>query len=218
MLCALDRPLDALAALGLLDVGRPGFRFRVGRLEKIELNDLALEVNALQTLHSLKLDESQLKKILQWAKETAQKPSKREPAKASEDYQAKLEQLRAALAAAADDDRIGNLNEDLDVLRDAEKPSFDDGVETTAAARKHAPALVRLLKVQQVKAYLDGLADDLADPLDRVLGSLDGIRELSGNAWKQRRDEIVDDAVRLSAGVDEKQADKVTDELTAILS
>lgn len=209
--------LGTLAAFGALLIGTPALALKP-QDEKSDVNDLALEVNALQSLYTLKLEESQLKKLQEWAKETAQKTNKREPAKASKEYREKLEQLRAALAAAEDDDKIGDLTEDLDDLREAEKPMIDDGVDLTAAARKRTPAFLKLLKVQQVKAQLDTLNDELGDPLDRVLFELDGIRGLTGNDWKQRRDEIVDFAVRLTSGVDEKKADKLTDELTVILS
>ena len=131
--------------------------------DETDLNDLSLEVNALSTIHSLKLTDAQMQK-LRLAKETAQKPGKRTPASASKDYREKLLALRTALIEQ-NDERIEELNDELDELRDKENPTVDDGVDLTAAARKRAPEALKLLRVQQVKDYLEVLGDDLGDPL-----------------------------------------------------
>jgi hypothetical protein len=185
--------------------------------EDIDLNDLSLEVSALQTLHSLNLTEAQLRQLQTWAKETVQKPRKHPAAKASKAYRAKLLDLRAALLEASDGDRIDQLSEELEELRAAEKPVIDDNVDLTIAARKRAPEALRLLTVRQVIDYLEALDDDLNDPLQRLLAALESIRGLKANEWKQRRDAIVDDIVWLAAGVDSKKADKLTKEMTALL-
>jgi len=182
-----------------------------------DLNELTLEVNALQALHPLNLSDDQLKKLRALAKETAQKPGKRTPAAASKDYREKLQALRVALLEQ-DDDRIGQLNEDLDDLRENEKPTIDDNVEMTPAARKAAPAAVRLLTVRQVKDSLEALGDDLSDPLSGFLDALESVRGLRGKEWRERREELVDNTVRLAAGVDVGKAEKLTDKLTAVLS
>jgi hypothetical protein len=46
----------------------------------------------------------------------------------------------------------------------------------------------------------------------------DRLRRLKGKAWKQRRDDLVDDLVRLAADVDTTRAEKLTDHLTELLS
>jgi hypothetical protein len=186
--------------------------------EPADVNDLSLEVNALQTLHSLNLSAGQLRKLQGWAKETAEKPRKREAAKVSKEYRDKLLELRAALADGSDDDKIDQLNEELEELRNTEKPTLDDNVDLTPAARKRIPEALRLLKVQQLHAVLAGMGDELFDPLDRLLEQLPKTRELKGNEWKQRREEIVDEIVRLAAGIDSKKAGKLSDQLTALLS
>jgi hypothetical protein len=186
--------------------------------EEVDLNDLSLEVNALQTLQTLDLSEPQLRQLKNWAAQTAQKAAKREPAKASKEYKDKLLELRAALVDASDADKINQLNEELDELREAQKPTLDDGVELSAVARKRAPEALRLLKVQQFTTYLAALADGLADPLDRLLDALPNVRDLKGDEWKQRREEIVDEIVRLGAGVDSAKADRLTDQTTILLS
>jgi hypothetical protein len=94
----------------------------------------------------------------------------------------------------------------------------DDGVELSAGARKRAPEALRLLKVQQFSGYLATLADGLADPLERLLEALPNCRALTGDEWKQRRAEIVDEIVRLAAGVDSAREDKLGDQVTILLS
>jgi hypothetical protein len=186
--------------------------------EEIDLNDVSLEINALQTLYQLNLSDAQLRQLQTWAPQTARNGQKREPAKASKDYRDKLVQLRAALLDASEADKIDQLNEDLDELRDAEKPTVDDGVELSAGARKKAPDALRLLKVQQFTAYVAMLGDDLADPLDRLLDALPNVRTIKGDEWKQRRPEIVEEIVRRAAGVDAEKAEKLDDQITVLLS
>jgi hypothetical protein len=212
-ICVRGTALAALAICAVLVV--PAYSQQA---EEIDLNDLSLEVNALQTLYTLNLSDAQLRQLQKWAAQTAQKAQKREPAKASKEYRDKLLLLRAALVDASEVDKIDQLNEDLDDLRESEKPTFDDGVELSDNARKRAPEALRLLKVQQFNTYLASLNDGLADPLDRLLEELGKIRDVKGDAWKQRREEIVDEVVRLAAGVDSAKADKLVDQVTALLS
>lgn len=182
-----------------------------------DLNELALEVNALQSLYSLRLNEAQLQKLSTLAKETAQKPGQRTPATTSKEYREKLQALRTVLVDLADE-RIEELNEQLDDLRESEKPTIDDGVEITDAARKAAPALLKVLMVQQVKDYVESLGEGVVDPRTTLIDALASVRELNGRAWRERRDELVDQLVRLAAGVDADRAEKLSDQLTALLS
>jgi hypothetical protein len=208
--------LCSLLALALLAAAAGGREPRQD--ETTDLNDLALEVDALQGLHSLKLTDAQLQRLRGLARETAAKPGKRTAARASKEYRAKLLELRAALVEASDSDRIDRLGEELEDLRVTEKPVLDNGVNLTAAARKRTPEVLRSLKVQQVRDYLDSLEDDLGDPLDRLLAALESLRGLKGKEWEERRDTVADDVVRLAAGIDAKKADKLSGQVTALLN
>jgi hypothetical protein len=183
-----------------------------------DLSTLSLEVNALQALHALSLTDGQLKKVQGWAKETAEKTRKRDAGKASKEYREKLLDLRDALLQGTDTDRIDQLTEELDDLRETEKPTLDDTVNLTNNARKRATEMLRSLKPHQLVAFLDYLADDVADPLDRLLEAMAKTRALKGNEWKQKRDDLVDDIVRMAAGIDSKKADKLTEALTTLLN
>jgi hypothetical protein len=183
-----------------------------------DLNAVSMEVNALGTLASFKFTEEQLRKLQGWARETASKPRKREAANASKEYSEKLMELHAALVEATDDDRIDQLSEELQELRTKENPTLDDGVDLSDVARSRSPRAFRLLKLHQVTDYIAAIAAGLVDPLDRLIDSLQSVRGLAGNAWKQRRQEITDDIVRLAAGVDTKKADKLADQIDALLT
>jgi hypothetical protein len=186
--------------------------------EETDLNVLSMEVNALQLLSTFNLTPEQLRKLQAWAKETMEKPRKRDTAKASKEYREKLEELRTALVEAIDEDRIDQLSDELEDLRKSEKPTLDDGFDLSNAARSRASQALGLLKVHQVATYLAAVADDLFDPVDRLIDSLQSLRGLEGNAWKQRRQEIVEDIVRLAAGVDEKKGTKLGDQVEALLT
>ena len=210
---------NALLMVAVLLVGAGSARTRDAKLpDETDLNVLSMEVNALQLVSTFNLNPEQLRKLQAWAKETMDKPRKRHTAKASKEYREKLEELRAALVEANDDDRIDQLSEDLEELRKTEKPTLDDGFELSNAARSRASQALGLLKVHQVANYIAAVADDLFDPVDRLIDSLQALRGLEGSAWKQRRQEIVEDIVRLAAGVDAKKGTKLGDQVEALLT
>jgi hypothetical protein len=182
----------------------------------ISLNEVGLEINAYQTLKQFEFSFTQLEQLQKWAKETAQKESKREPAKTSKEYAQKLRDLHKALVAN-DEDRVDHLNDELDELREKEKPAVDDGVDISDAARKRAPEASRILKPAQLAKYLGKTADDVVDPFDRLVTGLDEVRPLQGAEWKAKRDDIADEISRLVAGLDQKKADKVNDDVVALL-
>src|SRR5262249_38734043 len=84
-------------------------------------SEVSLEVNALQTLRQFKLNTSQMQKLQKWAKETAA-PERVRDSKASKEFREKLGDLANALFDD-NDEQIDQLNEQLDDLRQAEKPS-----------------------------------------------------------------------------------------------
>src|SRR5438874_1642834 len=81
------------------------------------LNDLSLEVTALQTLHEFRFTPAQLESLRKLAKETAAEATPRDDIQASTDLRLTLHSLRDALIDG-DDDRIEELQERLDELRD----------------------------------------------------------------------------------------------------
>ena len=48
--------------------------------------------------------------------------------------------------------------------------------------------------------------------------ALEELRVLQGPEWKERREQVVDDVVRLAAGVDSKKGARLGDQVSALLS
>ena len=184
----------------------------------ITLNTLSMEVNALQALSQFQLDKVQLERFQKFGEESAQKERTRKPAKASKEYRDKMVALRKALQDAKDGDLIQKLNEEVDVLHEKEKPTVDDRVDITEAARKHAVEAYRLLKPGQVAAYLGRIAENIADPVDRLLDAMEDVREMKDDEWKAQGKEIADDISRIAAGLDAVKSKRVSEQVSAFLA
>jgi hypothetical protein len=176
-----------------------------------------MEVNALETLHQLRLNNTQLEKLRLWAKETAQPPRQREPGKGSKEFRAKLQEKRAALVSDNDNELIDQLGDQLNELREQEEPTTDDGVDMTPAARQRAPEAFALLKANQLAGYVALVADAVPDPLNLLRAAFSEVRQLKGSAWREKRDEIADEVSRLVVGLDVDKADRVNDRVAALL-
>jgi hypothetical protein len=180
-------------------------------------HDVYLEVQALLTLHYLKLTPEQMQALRKVARKTAGPARPRDKATVSDEYREVLTDLRNALVDANDDQRIEELEDKLDELDGREKPGLDD-VEVTAAARKRVPEVLRQLKLAQLVAYLAYVDEEVIDPLDRLLDALGSVRGLKPAEWKEKRDEVAEEVAWLVAGVDAEGADRVTDQVVALLS
>jgi hypothetical protein len=178
-------------------------------------SEVSLEVNALQTLRQFKLNTSQMQKLQQWAKETAA-PERSRDSKASKEFREKLGDLANALFDD-NDEQIDQLNEQLDDLRQAEKPSIDDGVDVNDAARKRARDAFRLLKPGQLAIYVGQIAEDVQDPFDQLKDGLEIVRRLKGAEWREKREEIADNVSHAVAGVDADKGEQVNDAVLAWL-
>jgi hypothetical protein len=182
----------------------------------LSLNSLSLEVGALQTLFQFSFTKGQLEKLQQLSTGTAAKEPKRKAAKASKEYRDKLEALRLALLDSKNEQRVQKLNDELARMRDKEKPTFDDRVDMTEPARKRAQEAFRMLKPAQLAFYLGSIAGDIADPTDRLIQSLDEVRGMTDEEWKEQKDEIADDIGRLTAGLDAAKSKPVSDQPPAV--
>jgi hypothetical protein len=181
------------------------------------LSDLSLEVSALQTLHEFRFTPAQMQQLQKLLKETAEKPRKRKPGKASADFRTALGALHEALVEDLDDDQIDQLQEQADDLRDSENPELDDGVDITAAARKRAPEVLGRLRVRQVSSFIAANADDIFDPVERLTEALTQARKKKADDWKEHREEIAAQIGWLVAGLDEKKSQPVAAKVAALL-
>ncbi len=154
----------------------------VAKAPAVPVNELSLEVTALQTIHQFQFTYAQMKQISQWAKQTPEKGRERQEGQASEEFKSKLAELRGR-CSGADPDLIEELSDEIDELRFEEKPFLDDDVKLTVQARRHAPELLRLLKTNQYAAYA-GLLIDVVDPEDFLIEALSRVRALKGADWR----------------------------------
>jgi hypothetical protein len=185
---------------------------------KTSLNDLSLEVTALQTLYQFQFKPEQLKLLRTWAKETIDADGNTRPAaKASDAFRKALQNLRDALARGDDAEKIADLQEEVEDLRGKESPDLDEAVEITDAARRRAPELLRQLSARQVAGYLGTYGDEAPDPLESLLEAIETVRGLNAEDWKALRQDIADAVGRLVGGLDADKASAVGDKAVQLL-
>jgi hypothetical protein len=206
--------LATLAALALF--AGAAFAADTPPAAKEDLNTVSLEVAALQLLNQLELTPSQMEALAKTAKGIALKETKREPAKASDKYRQTVLDLRDALVKG-DQDRIDELNDTLDDLKDSDKPELDDDVEICDDARRLAPETLRLLSARQLATYLGLYGDDLPDPAASLRDALEKAPGADDKEWKDLRDDTAVEVGWLVAGLDAAQAQKVSDKAGALL-
>ncbi len=182
------------------------------------VSEISLDVQALRAFSTLKLTDEQLKQIARFARETADPDHPRPQAKASEELRKVLTELRDALIDDTDEDKIGNLEEELEQLMENEKPQLEDSFDVTKAARTRTPEVLKSLKVVQLAAYYTSAAEDLVEPLPQLLESLEQVRGLAKAEWRDKRDEIADEIAWSVAGVDTARAEAISDKVVSLLS
>jgi len=178
--------------------------------------ELSLEVQALRSCYDLKLTDEQLKQVAKLAKETAEKSHKRKSTKVSDEHHKALTELRDALLAADDDDKIGDLEDAVDQI--ADKPELDDSFDVTKAARKRAPEVFKSFSVSQLAAYYGSIADDVQEPAEQLTAALNAVRGLEDKEWTGKRDDIAEEVAWSVGGLDVAKADKVRDKVVVLLS
>jgi hypothetical protein len=180
------------------------------------LNELSMEVSALQILHHLNVTPNQLTALRKLAAHTAAKNQDPKPGKGSEKLRAALVEMHKALLENKEADHIDGLTDKVNTLRDQEQPELED-VDITESARHRAPEALRLLGARQVAGYLAGIADEVDDPHARLAEALTRVRTMSSDQWKEFRSDFGDEIARLVAGVDADKAEKISDEVIQLL-
>jgi hypothetical protein len=180
------------------------------------LNDLSMEVAALQAFHQFRLTPAQLETLRKLAKETAPEPSERETAKASPAFRDTVTALRNALVEG-DDELIDQLQDKLEDLAEKEKPELDDGIEVTDAARLRAPELIRFLSGRQIASYLASHTEEIPEPPERLREALGSVRKLAPAEWKEVRTAVSEEVARGVAGLDADKAARVADQVVQLL-
>jgi hypothetical protein len=181
------------------------------------LNQLSLEVSALQILHHLSATPAQLRQLRKLAKETKPIDSDAKPGRGSDKFRSALQEIYQALLDSKNAEKIDKLTEALDALREEEKPDLDDDVDLTETARHRASEALRLLGAPQVAVYLSGLIGEIGDPQSRLVEALDQVRTMSPEQWKEFRGSFGDEIGRLVAGVDAEKSEKINNEVVQLL-
>lgn len=188
-----------------------------GKKDEIAPVELALEINVLRTLYYLKATPEQAQAIQKLAKETAGPDKKRERGKVSKEYHQLLVDVRDALAQD-DQERVEELEDQLEELTVSEAPELNEAVELTDAARKHAPKLLKQLRAHQVAGFVGAHADQIEDPLEQLQDALRQIRGWQLAEWQEKRDALGAKIGLLVAGVDRSEAEKVRDAAIDLLA
>jgi hypothetical protein len=185
-------------------------------VSKMDLYDLHLEVKALLTLHALEFTPAQLQTLQRVAKELPAQKRPKQPAKGSEAFRQVLVELRQALLAE-ENERVDVLEEKMEKIKDNEDAIFDEEVAITEAARRRVPEVMRLLTIKQLIAYVNDQGEELTDPLERIQEAIADGRALTGEEWKEARDEASRDVGQLVAGIDAERARKVQERVAKLL-
>jgi hypothetical protein len=181
---------------------------------KPSLNDISMEVAVLQTVHQFQLTVPQLEKLKALAKETAAKSRRRDAPKASKEFRDKLEALHRALVEGDDFDA---LQDDVDELREQEKPVLDDDVEITPAARRKTPEVLKQIKANQLANFLSENSDEIVDPTDTLTRHFEDMRDWKNGEVKERSEELADQIAVLVAGIDATKSKKVHDGVITLI-
>jgi O6-methylguanine-DNA--protein-cysteine methyltransferase len=184
---------------------------------RLTLSQLSLEVAAHQTLRNLSVTEAQLKTLRQLAMQTVPRAELRREGKGTDKFRQALAELHRALTSGAEE-KIDELADKLEEIRDQEKPELDDEISMTEEARRRAPEAVRLLGAGQVADYLAVLAGEIDDPRDHLIDAISKVRGLSPEKWKELQSEIAGTVGRLSAGLDAKKAERIGNEAVQLLN
>jgi hypothetical protein len=182
--------------------------------DKVDLNDLSLEIAALQLIYQFEFTPSQLQALAKLAKNTAA-PTERKPVKGSDKLRGLMLELRSALRKR-DEAKIDELTDKVDELKEKEKVDLDDSVEPTHAARKAALEAARLLTTRQMLDYLN-VYDELPDPAVSVRDALKNGLKLKDKDWTSIRDEAAAEVAWLVAGFDKEREKKVSKQTVALL-
>jgi hypothetical protein len=178
-----------------------------------DLNDLSLRITALETLYEFDFTVEQLNALKTLASDTAQKDA-RSPAKGNAKLLQGFKDLHAAILKG-DDDKIGELKDQLDELKDDDEVDLDDDVDPTDAARVKTPEFLKKIKASQIAAYLAVHAEELSDPAEQMIDSLTEQRSGDSDDPEGDAQDAADDIAHLVAGLDAAKGKEISDQVVA---
>jgi hypothetical protein len=180
-----------------------------------DLNKASLRVTALDTLYELDLSIDQLRDLRDRAQGAAS-TRERESAKSIPKLGGALRSLQNAILAGSDDQTIAKKrNAVADIVTDAE--GLDDNIQSTPDAISKALEVSHNLNSGQIAAFLAAHADEVSDPVERMVNAVEEMREGSVADMPGFIQETSDDVARLVAGVEEPKAKNVSDKVAVWL-
>lgn len=179
-----------------------------------DVNELSMDVAALEMLHKLQVTPAQLE-LLAKMRVTLAKGEPRQPAKVSPRYRQTLVELRAA-HIRVDEKKIDELNERLDELQDKEDPDLDDGVEISADARGRAATVLRWLSPRQLSNYLAD-REEVHDPVELLVLIFERGKKRSGAVWDALKEQGAEEVAAVLAGVRESEYKEAVEKITTLL-
>ena len=174
-----------------------------------DLNDLSMRVAALETIYEFDLTDGQLRTLRTLAVGAGQK-DQRTAGKAPAKLVQALKDLHAALLKADDDDKIGDLKDTVDELKDDDEVDLDDDIDVTDTARGKTPEFLKHLKASQIAAYLAVHAEEVADPAEQMIDALNDLRSGESDDPDGDAQDSADDISHLVAGLDAAKAEQVS--------
>jgi hypothetical protein len=172
-----------------------------------DVNELSIEVAALQTIRDLELTEPQREALAKMAAAIVKTPRTRQPAKASANLKKTMRELRDALVNN-DEKRVEELSEKLDSLQEREKPEIDDEVHLETAARAKLPEFIRLLGARQLAQYVGHLSGDFEEPVEFLLAAIGKAAGLKDEDYLDLRMEVSEELAWQLSGVDPAKVNK----------
>jgi hypothetical protein len=177
--------------------------------------NLLLRAQAATTIYDLDLREDQLHALQKLATNTAGKPDGQPPRLGP-----KLRPLVAELCTAlakADDDKVSDLEDKVDEMKD--QANIDEPyVPATEAAKAKAADVSKLLTAAQVANFISMNSDDIAGPSETLIDAMDDARGGSDSDFDDVKSDTADEVVMLARGneKDAKLADSVGTFLTKV--
>jgi hypothetical protein len=205
--------IGVLASPGAMAVPKPKPKPQPPVALPTDLNDLSLRVTALETLYEFDFTVDQLNALKTLASDTAQKDA-RTLAKGNAKLLQGFKDLHAALLKG-DDDKIGELKDQLDELKDDDEVDLDDDVDPTDAARAKTPEFLKKIKASQIAAYLAVHAEELSDPAEQMMDSLTEQRSGDSDDPEGDAQDAADDIAHLVAGLDAAKGKEISDQVVA---
>jgi hypothetical protein len=200
-ICCLILPVLLLPGMARGKPPEPDAAARPG------VNELSLQVWALQRLHDLDLTPEQLQALRAAAPETTEHPPRqRNKIKVSDKYLTTLRSLREALIKGDDDDRIAELQDDVEAMQEDDDLDIDDDVILTDAARAKAPEFLKSLAPSQIAGYVAAYQDEAPDPVQTLMDAADDARDADADEVKSILEDVSDDLGTLLGGLEPAKA------------